>query len=463
RNRSIVTNFASTGGRYTRGEFSTVRVKGLNVPPFWQLQVPAANGGTRPVDALLDNFMSIQGVNAGVEGHETCQRLHWQPVPGQQSRAEMAADGSDAPMSAVNMDAITFAFKSDLDKSFVPLVFEDQNPLTVLLRPFLDRYPVANATLQSRLTAAGSALDALAESWTPAARETRTNQNDAMVLLDRDFGDLNAIFQQRVVVYRSLIARSLSNNLVLPGFTDLPVGQTGSRDALYNVNGNIIETPDMRDMFGAQATIFGLAEKMVVVEYLLREDLCRSIVLGARSMSGLTGAQNPVAEQDFDEHTTGMMASLIFNAKYYVALSACLLELIDQLKAANIFDDTVIEVGGEFGRTAIPDGSGSDHGWSGKNMSYYSGRFKGPTVLGNVYSTPPNNSGLEGYLGTWGHGAPVEGAGSTLSLNHETASLATMLGVPSPTNAVDSLLTVDGDGRIVPAASVERARIIRAA
>ena len=82
-------------------------------------------------------------------------------------------------------------------------------------------------------------------------------------------------------------------------------------------------------------------------------------------------------------------------------------------------------------------------------------------MIGNIYSTPPDDSGFDAYPGTWGYGAPVDGVQATLSLNHELATLAAMLGVPSPTNAAPPLVTIDGAGRIVPASGVERARITR--
>ncbi len=465
RNLTIATNYASTNGRYTAPEFSTVSVKGLNAPPFWQLQVPRAGGGLRPVSGLLDHLLSLQGVNTSVDGHETCQRLHWQPVAGQQSRSAMAADNSDNPLPAVSVQTATYAFQSTRDKSYIPLAELEENPLSTLLQPFLATLPTASPSLQAALQRAESALDADATRWAPTASETQASQAAAFTLFQRGFGDLESVFQQRVAVYRDLIRRSLSMHLPMPGFTDLPIGSTGGRDATYSLGagaeGEPISTRDLRDIFVAETNAYGLAEQFVITEYLLREDLSRSLAIGAPPLSSLGGEGNPYDEQIFDEHGTGVMVSVLLNAKYYAALSACLLELIDQLTAANIFDDTVIEVAGEFSRSALPEGEGSDHGWPGKVSSYYSGRIRGPHVIGNVYSTPPDDSGFDPYPGTWGYGAPVDGVQSTLSLNHEIATLAAMLGVPSPTNAVPALVSVNASGEIVPAPGIEPARIVR--
>ncbi|MEL6189154.1 MAG: hypothetical protein AAFU79_31420, partial [Myxococcota bacterium] len=445
-------------GRYTRPEYSTVSVKGLNAPPFWQQKVPAAGGGLRPVDGLLDHLVSLQGVNTSVDGHETCQRLHWQPITGLQSRLALAADASAVPLPAVSIQAVTLAFQSLQNKSVVPLAELGPNPLTELLRPFLANLPATVAGGSAGLDAVLQRLDEEAVAWSGAAAETRASQRDALALFRRNFGDLGAIYETRRAVYRDLIARSLSNNHVIPGVTDLPIGPSGTAGLIFSVDGegSAPELGDYREAFGAETAIEGLAEQFAVVEYLLKEDLSRSVAIGARGLSGLQA----IGEQDFDEHGMGSMISVLLNMKWYTAFSACLLEFFDQLKTAQIFRDTVVEVSGEFGRSARPDGSGSDHGWPGKMTSFYSGLIQGPLVLGNIYSTPPANSGFDEYPGTWGYGAPVDGVQSVLGLSHELATLATMLGVPSPTNAAPSLVAIEG-GRIVAAPGVERARIVR--
>ncbi len=456
-NRSIASHYASANGRYVRPDFSTVSMKGINVPPYWQQQVPASGGGLRPVSGLLDNLLSLQGVSTAVDGHETCQRLHWQPVAGAQSRSALAADANDVPLPAVTSQVVTYTFQSARAKSFVPIPDLEENPLSRLLQPFLTPLPPGTPAVR----AAEAALDADAEAWSRTASETRSSQANALTLFARGFGDLDAVFAQRRAVYRDLIDRSLSNNLVLPGFTDLPVGGTGSRGQQYRIGEQErVETPDLRDMFAPEVDIPGLADQFVVIEFLLREDLSRSVAIGSEPLVGMGGANNPYEEQQFDEHDIGVMLSLITNAKFYTALSSCLLELIDQLRAAGVFDDTIIEVAGEFSRSPLPEGEGSDHGWPGKVSSFYGGRIQGPHVIGNIYSSPPADSGFDPYPGTWGYGAPVDGVQSILTLNHEIATLAAMLGVPSPTNAAPSLVTVDGGGRIVPAPGIEPARIV---
>ena len=265
-NLSIATNYASSGGRYTEPEFSTVSVKGLNTPPFWQLSVPAAGGGLRRVDGLLDNLLSIQGVNTSVDGHETCQRLHWQPVAGVQSRAALAADGSSAPLSAVSIQASSFSFQSVRDKSVVPLDDLEENPLASLLQPFLTTLPSVDPSRRAATTAAEQALDGEAASWASSAVETQASQDAAFSLFARGFGNLDATFQQRVGVYRDLIRRAL--DMTMAGFTDLPVGRTGRRGVMYSVGvdgGDPVATPDLRTMFGPETNILGLAEQFVVV------------------------------------------------------------------------------------------------------------------------------------------------------------------------------------------------------
>jgi len=100
----------------------------------------------------------------------------------------------------------------------------------------------------------------------------------------------------------------------------------------------------------------------------------------------------------------------------------------------------VIVTGGEFGRTPLNTGIGSDHGYLGSSSAIYSGVINGPIVLGNIYqnSTQPN------YSGSWGHAAPVAELGESLNLGHWASTIAFLLKTPSPVTAAGSVLAMKG-------------------
>ena len=144
----------------------------------------------------------------------------------------------------------------------------------------------------------------------------------------------------------------------------------------------------------------------------------------------------------FDEHDTDHLTSLALSTFWNRALAACLLELIDQLKAKGIYQDTIINIAGEFGRNPRNNGTGSDHSPEATSNTFLGGALAGNQFIGNTLK----NSTHATYSGTWGYyasnpalstgGAPV----GYLNLGHLAASIATMLRAPSPVTASTTLL-----------------------
>ncbi len=65
------------------------------------------------------------------------------------------------------------------------------------------------------------------------------------------------------------------------------------------------------------------------------------------------------------------MPSILCNTMHAMAISACLLELIDRLKAKGSCAETVIQITSEFGRKPRPDASGSEHGSTEQNSTLF--------------------------------------------------------------------------------------------
>lgn len=108
----------------------------------------------------------------------------------------------------------------------------------------------------------------------------------------------------------------------------------------------------------------------------------------------------------YDQHNLGAMLSIYCTTLYYRALGACLAEAIDKLKAAGIFNKTLIHVAGDFNRNPLKNGSGSDHGWEGSVQSFFTGMYDvGPTVIGNI--TKKGSELDPTHPGCWGYAAPI--------------------------------------------------------
>ncbi|MGZ6479972.1 MAG: twin-arginine translocation signal domain-containing protein, partial [Bdellovibrionales bacterium] len=108
-----------------------------------------------------------------------------------------------------------------------------------------------------------------------------------------------------------------------------------------------------------------------------------------------------------DMHDTGAMASLLICTAFYRGLAAAILELSRQLGSEK-WGNTVLQVIGDFARSARSSGSGSDHGFNQMVTSVYSGAItNGPYVVGNILQEVAGGGG--GYGGSQGVGASIDG------------------------------------------------------
>lgn len=447
----VGTRFVAEGGRYTGLRYETVLRKGINVPYLWQIDVPAPGGATRPMDGLLDNLFCIRGVNTGNNGHPGSQALHFKPLGAKKSLPALSADDSEAPIAAINISAKEYDFTSTKNKASVSLG-NTGNLLTSLLNPFRSAASVTYAQKKETLTAAiNQAMTSLendARAEHPGAAVVIESRRSAEKLLQTGFGDLNTIWNNLLAKYQDLVTRSISTAMVIPGINDLPVGPTGTRSRIFQLDNNIVTNADLRTMIVANTQIQFMAAHFAVAEYVLLNNMSSSITIAPRSMTGLN-AQGASGTHPFDEHFTGSMIALLLNAHYNRAMSACLLELIARLKQANQFNDTLIDISGEFNRSARTNSEGSDHAFEGASVALYSGAIQGPHVVGNIQAS---------VRGGYGYGAPVAGVG-VLTPSHVAATVAHMLRVASPVTAVNSL-AVTQDNVVRPNPGLERARTV---
>jgi uncharacterized protein (DUF1501 family) len=175
---------------------------------------------------------------------------------------------------------------------------------------------------------------------------------------------------------------------------------------------------------------------------------------------GLSALNASVTTQGFDEHFVGAMPSLLLNTLTFTAFSACLLELVSVLKANGLYEDTVIEVNSEFNRNPNNDQGGSGHGAQAASVTYFSGAItSGPFVVGDIMADPSHGSQYISQ-GTWGQGIGMAYLGGrTLIPAHGEATLASLVGVASPTSTASSVVQNDGSGKFVPISAFQRPKI----
>ncbi len=443
-NRQAVTKYIESGGRYTDTEYKTVLLKGIQAPWMWQFNLPTPNGGSRPMSDLMDNLLALQGLDSGSDSHDISRASVFTPLGALQSFTALPSDYSNSPIKAASADANNLIFRSKKGFSNISIA-NSPNLIQTLMDPFTNKTSAAynnkKSQLKNYLDAATASLTRYAESEHPGAATLAADQKSANELLASALGDVSVYWTNAVAKYTELIRRSLDQTNPLPGLSDLPVGTTATRSNLYrlNLDGTMATNPDLRERLPFNE-VGNLARHMALAEYLFVNKLTHSLTI-APGISATT-----------DEHGTGMMVSLLTNTYNWRAYAACLLELITQLKAANVFQDTVIAMIGDFNRSPRNDGFGSDHASRSSSGVFYSGAIQGPLILGKMEA---NSNPDRAKFGTSSSGSVGKGNG-TRDYASLLSSSAALLRVPSPVTAKPSMVA-EANGVIV--ATVEKSTL----
>jgi len=255
----------------------------------------------------------------------------------------------------------------------------------------------------------------------------------------------------------------------------------------YNFEGFIVGNTDMKSMF-KDAHFNNMVKHFALCEYVITKGLTNSFVTIlptleniyyenspkcvtlSTNVEGLTQANvdgNTVfnctalytgySKLAHDSHATGALVALMQFTVMYMGYGACLLELIDRLKATpynasnsadkrTMFDETVIETGSEFDRLPDYTGGGSQHGPWGNTFSFLSGCIPKLSLVGNIRKGDKYPGG-----GTWGAYHQVKGAGGiglydNLRATHVANSLCVLLKSKTVSTAEVPVLYLDSEG-----------------
>ena len=486
KNNHVNTRFKNS----TEAEYVTTAItrKGvtLNMPHLWTSTIPTSSGGTVPMSVLLDNMLMIRGVKLPSDGHENNNFKQLRPVNTAPSLNGAVADRSGSPVPAVGLPhSPNDNYKSS--KSIAQTVLSDirGNPIQSILSPFdnskdgvSQSFRDKNKAIDAVVNKALADLANQAKLSIPGSDALFSMRSDANSLLRRGIGDLQSVYSSLVNKYKQLIARVAGSSIY--GVTDVPIMQGNLRDPKGIIQHTIVESghgflgpqADLRQLINANTTIAGLAENFAIAEYLLVNGYSNAVNMGAGGVTGLALQDvyeilnggvgkykgNLFGEWVHDEHEGGAFASLIINSFGFRAVSACLYEFISTLKTANLFNETVIQIGGEFSRSARNTFGGADHGWIAHATSLFSGAITKPIVLGNTLLQVPDwYPNGNAYKGSWGEAAPVkvDGIDQELSLGHTTSTVAHLLRVEPPL-ANNSSLVIEGVGGVTPAIELAR-------
>ncbi len=463
-NPQVANGFLTAPGAntYTIPTWVPVPMEGIFVPRLWSVPVAKPGGGTRPLNPLLQNMLSIRGLDTGNPDHNIAWQYHQLPLSARYGVAAMSAIGTSKPFAAVNINPIGVPLPLGSAADAVPLstVNVPAAASTNIIAPFLAPYTLPESNAPVKETAVREAVHETLAAFHTASKGNyakhgilESTWNQAGKMVERDITALTERWPALFAKYKSLTDAALSQSLVLPGVDDKPVLVGGPGQMSPNGQGFVLPTGDARTLFspasGFRPQMDRAAATFAMTEFLLSENLSDSVTANIPPIEGLN-VGGVAFVQNFDEHQCGTAASVLINSRFHLAVASCLLELVETCKTAGTWNDTVIQLASEFGRTPRATGLGSDHGFHGANVSIFSGQVKGPLVIGDIRRTNPTTPT---YPGTWGEGAPVKLPESAvpvhLNIAMVAASLSTLLRVESPVSAAPSLLSRDTQGNIV--------------
>lgn len=455
-NPAVGTCYSDQNGRYTGVSYETVALQGINAPYVWSIPVPAPGGGEVDPSYLLQNTLAIQGINAVNSAHAGAMELHFTPIGTTRSMTALSADLSSASIPSIDLGSSNYRFLSLEGKSPVFLT-EGGNLLEQLSRAFTANIPATYLQSKAALkTSIDKSLDAIMKhsvSGNPQAQAIADSKATAADLIMSGFEGIGAIWDNLLAKYTDLVQRAIDTNGIQK-FNNLPIGTNGNRNGAYNYRGNarIEGMNDLRNIYDGQS-IPNMAANFALTEYVIGTQLSNSV-----SMS----FDPPTGTVSFDAHRHGIMPTMAINFTYFRAFLACMCELKKQLVAKNLWESTLVDSSGEFNRSVRAELSGSDHGWAGKSVNLYSGKFTSPLVIGNIIDNGENGpSGGEAERpGTWGDGAPVAELNRQLGNNDLIATVAHLLNAPNPITSANSLVNYDRVNKTLTPL-IEKTRIVQ--
>ncbi|WPU66117.1 hypothetical protein [Peredibacter starrii] len=443
-NPMVVNKFVNNGSTIN-ATYATTKVGDYYMPHVWSGNI-ATTAGVVPMSQLGQNMMIMRGIDLQIDSHPIDRERQIAPVPGGISLTGLVADHATTPIPAVGRNGGGNFYRGEKGIAYVELA--GTNPLTSALAPFSplsSMKTINNGSVESAIDAAlkrMSATSADKSKFLPSTFATRFNAKKMMM---KSFGNLQLNYNNLVAKYRSLISRAFEakDSLSLAGVDDMAIPGLGTSP--YRVlEAEYLTSTDIRTMTDAMTGITNLAEGMAIAEFMVTQGLSSSVNIQADNFSNVlyqsvynmttkVTRTNVRGAHTMDVHFTGSHAGTILFSRYYRAVSACLYELIAQLKSVqvgygqNLFDRTVLSVTSEFNRIPRTDGSGADHGWQGSNFTVLSGMIDNLTVVGNVKTN-------EGSRGTWGLAGPMEELnGREAIIGNASSTVSAMLEVKTPT------------------------------
>jgi Protein of unknown function (DUF1501). len=415
----------------------TTTYNGVIVPHLWSQTVYSSSGTARPLTELLKNMLVVRGYASGLDGHQFNILAQQAPIGGVSTITGLVAEGTKTTFDSVQWPdrGGNGVYVSSKGKSQSKLT--GTTPLSTLMEGFGSPNPVTARTLKSThkdaMELAQARLKAYSRTDNSGAKIVAQNLSNATDMMAKGVGNITSYWAPAVARYSAAIERSMRETNIKGISEKALISDESPQWTMGTGNLTVLSKNfDARDSIAA-ASFQNLAQSLAMAEYLVKEGLAASIDVRGDALLGLKILQKNMAAMaaitlGTDMHSTGANAAILFMNTYYRGLTAGILEFRDAI-GASLWENTVVQIQGDFGRTARSAGSGSDHGYNQMITSAFSGAFtNGPVIVGNIQQAGYNAA----YDGTQGIAAAIPGYNQS--------------GMPSPSMAaatVTALLGVD--------------------
>ncbi len=377
---------------------------GLYVPPVWSMNV----AGVSNFQNLLNHSLFIRGIDAEIDNHAVNRMRVDQPVIGGTSLTGAVSDISDHPIPGVHLAGSSLTFRSQKNKNAIRVssaVTPNDHPVRRVLTPFINGgapFYRSNSGWNSAVNQVLDQFDLYAESIQLPKSSLRENRDKADALVREGITTLVDQWASVYAKYSSIVTAALSPARgTLPGIFDkaIPIDRT---NLAYQVDTLLPATSmtDLRDTINAGLVMEGMAASFAATEILFNSGVTSTMVIGISSLRNVEFGQAAKILLTNDQHAVGAVTATVLTTLQYRSLLACLTSFMDSAKAAGTWPSTIIQIGSEFNRAPRADGSGSDHGVRGSNITLISGHFDQARVIGNILVSPPSLTA--NYRGTWG-------------------------------------------------------------
>ena len=453
--------------------------KAVNAPVLWTADSPRGK-----LSQLLENTMVVQGIRLLGDSHANGFRSNMLPTAGGYSVNGMVAANSSKPLAAVNlgyMDVfrapngmgiknLKMAGDTDYNDRWVG----GRNLVSELLDPLNSRSNSGsapgsrdglNANFLTRKQAMASVVDAAllqlkktAEIYQVGSGIMTDLSRSAATELNGNLFNIFEDYNQTLTKYLNLQAQATAAAKAgaIPGITSESIypKSAAERASMPNAGDGGY---DLRNLIQSNSYLVGIAEGLAVAEVLIRNGKAASISSSTNGKilnnTGLyTSETNTTGgPRNFhvgaDGHGDGLGLELVATSYAFYVTSVLLLEFRAAMKAKNLWDQVVVHVGGDFGRTPRAALDGSDHGWQGSCMSLFSGCINGFKSFGNILSRHEIFDPADGvHGGLWGSAGRVDGidsnVGHALNIGNFASTLCTLLKVPSPADNFHSVVSL---------------------